>query len=119
MEQVVLVIHIILALAIIGLVLIQRSEGGGLGIGGGGGGIGNLATAQGTASVLTRLTALFTACFFATSLTLAVLAGGDRSASSILDEEAPAAATQLIEQTQEIGEESNTPKSPPQVPISE
>ena len=89
MEQVVLVIHILLALAIIGLVLIQRSEGGGLGIGGGSGGLGNLATAQGTANILTRLTALFTAGFFVTSLTLAVLAGGHSNPSSILDETAP------------------------------
>ncbi|HRC27330.1 MAG TPA: preprotein translocase subunit SecG, partial [Alphaproteobacteria bacterium] len=56
METVLLVIHMILALAIIGLVLIQRSEGGGLGIGGGGGGLGNFATPRATANALTRAT---------------------------------------------------------------
>ncbi len=75
MESVVLVIHLILALAIIGLVLLQRSEGGGLGIGGGNGGLGGFASARGTANALTKLTALCAAGFFITSLTLGVLAG--------------------------------------------
>lgn len=73
MESVVLVIHLLLALAIIGLVLLQRSEGGGLGIGGGGG-LGNLASARGTANALTRMTAICAAGFFITSLTLGVMA---------------------------------------------
>lgn len=85
MENVILVIHLILALGIIGLVLIQRSEGGGLGIGGGGGGMGGFATPQGTASVLTRLTAFFAFCFFLTSLTLAILAGTHSNQDGILD----------------------------------
>jgi preprotein translocase subunit SecG len=75
MENVVLVIHLFLALAIIGLVLLQRSEGGGLGIGGGGGGMGRLATAKGTANFLTRATGICAGAFFLTSLILAVLAG--------------------------------------------
>lgn len=74
MQNVVLVIHLILALAITGLVLIQRSEGGGLGIGGGGG-MGRLATPRATANLLTRATAICAACFFGTSLLLAILAG--------------------------------------------
>ena len=74
MESVVLVIHLILALSIIGLVLLQRSEGGGLGIGGGGGGLGGFASARGTANALTKMTALCAIGFFITSLTLGVLA---------------------------------------------
>jgi len=74
MESVVLVIHLIFALAIIGLVLLQRSEGGGLGIGGGGGGLGGFASAKGTANALTKMTAICAAGFFVTSLTLGVLA---------------------------------------------
>lgn len=86
MEAVVLVIHLFLALAIIGLVLIQRSEGGGLGIGGGGGGMGNLATARGTANLLTRATAICALGFFCTSLILGIMAGGDsRNKQGILD----------------------------------
>lgn len=74
MESVVLVIHLILALAIIALVLLQRSEGGGLGIGGGSGGLGGFASARGTANALTKMTALCAAGFFITSLTLGVIA---------------------------------------------
>jgi len=60
------------------VVLLQRSEGGGLGIGGGGGAGGGFMTARGTANLLTRVTAILAACFFATSLVLAIMAGGPR-----------------------------------------
>ncbi|MCD8520381.1 MAG: preprotein translocase subunit SecG [Alphaproteobacteria bacterium] len=63
MVNVVLVIHLFLALAIIGLVLLQRSEGGGLGIGGGGGGLGGLTTAKGAANALSKATAYCAAVF--------------------------------------------------------
>lgn len=86
MQDVLLAIHLILALGIIGLVMIQRSEGGGLGIGGGGGGLGGVASARGTANLLTRLTAIFAAGFFCTSLALGVLADKSSTADqSILD----------------------------------
>ncbi len=75
MESVVLVIHLFLALAIIGLVLLQRSEGGGLGIGGGSGGLGGLASAKGTANILSRATGICAFAFFSTSLLLGILAG--------------------------------------------
>lgn len=85
MTSVILIIHLLLALAIIGLVLLQRSEGGGLGIGGGGGGgLGNLATAKGTANALTRATAICAAAFFTTSIVLGVLAG-QQSSNDILE----------------------------------
>lgn len=84
MATVILVIHLILALAIIGLVLLQRSEGGGLGIGGGGAG-GGLATAGQTANILTRTTAICAGLFFTTSLILAILAGTHRNEASLLD----------------------------------
>lgn len=75
MENVVLVIHLFLALAIIGLVLLQRSEGGGLGIGGNSGGAGNFASARGTANFLTRMTGIMAGLFFLTSLVLGIMAG--------------------------------------------
>mgnify|MGYP005833440459 CR=1 FL=1 len=93
MESVVRVIHLILALAIILLVLLQRSEGGGLGIGGGSGGLGNLASAHGTANMLTRATAIAAGCFFVTSLILGILASkgdGTQSIVDALDEDVPA-----------------------------
>jgi preprotein translocase subunit SecG len=80
MQQVVLVIHLMLVLALIGVVLLQRSEGGGLGIGGGGG----FMTSRGTANVLTRATAILAGLFFLTSLVLSILAGYGRQPTSIL-----------------------------------
>lgn len=75
METIILVIHLILALSIIGLVMIQRSSGGGLGIGGGG--AGDFASAKGTANVLTKLTTYFAIAFFATSLSLGYIAANN------------------------------------------
>ncbi len=86
MESVVLVIHLLLALGIIAVVLIQPSDSGGLGgIGGGSGGFGGLTTARSAANILTRLTAIFVTGFIITSLTLAIMAGQKRSQGSILD----------------------------------
>lgn len=73
MATVILVIHIMVAAALVGLVLLQRSEGGALGIGGGGGS-GGFMSGRGTANLLTRVTALFAAAFFVTSILLTLLA---------------------------------------------
>ncbi len=93
MTTVVLVIHLILAIALVGIVLLQRSEGGALGMGGGGGGMGGFMTGRGAADLLTRTTAVIAACFMATSLTLAILSTSERQAGSILDKPAPASQT--------------------------
>jgi preprotein translocase subunit SecG len=74
MIKVVLVIHLLIAAAMIGVVLLQRSEGGALGIGGGGG-AGGFLTGRGTANLLTRITAGLALGFFITSLTLTIMAG--------------------------------------------
>ena len=110
MENVVLVIHLFLALAIIGLVLLQRSEGGGLGIGGGSGGVGGLASPQGTANFLTKATTLCALAFFCTSLILGILAGqNSQSGQSILDAvpDEPAAIEAPVETI-----ETETPEVP-------
>ena len=86
MQTLILTIHILIALALIGAVLLQRSEGGGLGIGGGGGAGGGFMTARGTANLMTRVTAILAACFFGTSLILAIMAGSQRDSVSIVDE---------------------------------
>jgi len=83
---VVVVIHLMVVLAMIGFVLLQKSEGGGLGIGSTGG----FLTSRGTANVLTRATAILALAFFITSLALSVLAGLDRKPKSILNTGAPA-----------------------------
>ena len=89
MTNVVLVIHLMLALAMIGVVLLQRSEGGGLGIGGSGGGMGGFLSGRGTANLLTRTTAILAGCFMLTSIALTILSSGSGERRSILDE-APA-----------------------------
>jgi len=85
MQHVVIVIHLMLVLALIGVVLLQRSEGGGLGIGPTGG----FMTSRGTANVLTRATAVLAGLFFVTSLMLSILPGLNRKPTSILQGGAP------------------------------
>ncbi|MFO1189014.1 MAG: preprotein translocase subunit SecG [Alphaproteobacteria bacterium] len=86
MITVILVIHLFLAIALIGVVLLQRSEGGALGIGGGGGGgFGGMMTARGQANLLTRVTGGLALGFFLTSLGLALLANNTGSNRSIMD----------------------------------
>ncbi|MBO9426633.1 MAG: preprotein translocase subunit SecG [Labrenzia sp.] len=92
METVVIVIHLMVVLALVLVVLLQRSEGGALGMGGGGGGGGGLMSSRGTANVLTRATAILAVAFFATSLTLSLIATNEDSPASILDA-APAATS--------------------------
>jgi preprotein translocase subunit SecG len=81
METVVIVVHLMIVLALVGVVLLQRSEGGGLGIGGGSG----FMTARGAANALTRATAILAIAFFATSLTLSVIARYGERPIDILD----------------------------------
>jgi preprotein translocase subunit SecG len=77
MEVVILIIHLFLAIALVGVILMQKSEGGALGIGGGGGG--GFLTARGAANLLTRTTAILATLFIATSLALAIIASNKRS----------------------------------------
>ena len=81
MSTFVLVVHTLIAIALCGVILIQRSEGGGLGIGGGTGG--GLVSARGAADLLTRSTTVLAACFIGTSIILAVLAAAGHSARKI------------------------------------
>ncbi|WP_138465144.1 preprotein translocase subunit SecG [Poseidonocella sp. HB161398] len=90
MQNVLLIIHLILALCLIGVVLLQRSEGGGLGIGGGSG----VMSSRGAATALTKLTWGFAAAFIATSIALTIIAAQSSSGSSVLDrlQDAPVTA---------------------------
>lgn len=81
METVLIVIHLMVVLALVGVVLLQRSEGGGLGIGGGSG----FMTARGAANALTRATAILATAFFVTSLTLSIVARYGEKPIDILD----------------------------------
>jgi preprotein translocase subunit SecG len=82
MQTVVIVVHLMIVLAMIGFVMLQRSEGGGLGMGGGSGG--GFMSSRGTANVLTRATGFLAIAFFITSLSLSIIAGMDRKPRSIL-----------------------------------
>ena len=84
METLVLTIHILIALALLVVVLLQRSEGGGLGIGGSSNG--GFMTARGTANFMTRLTTILAIAFFTTTIVLAILAGAGDQPVSIIDE---------------------------------
>jgi preprotein translocase subunit SecG len=87
MFTVIVVIHLFLAISLIGVVLLQKSEGGALGIGGGGG-MSGFMTGRSTANLLTRTTAVLVACFFATSIALAIVASHQRAPSSVVDQPA-------------------------------
>jgi preprotein translocase subunit SecG len=88
MTTILLIVHLLIALALVGVILLQRSEGGALGIGGGAGG---LMTGRASANLLTRTTAVLAAGFIATSLLLAIVASYSRAPSSILDRPAATA----------------------------
>jgi len=102
MATALLVLHLMVATALVGVVLLQRSEGGALGIGGGGGGGGGFLTGRGTANLLTRTTAALAAAFFTTSILLTLVAQSRAPTQSILDSDAPSSgATTPAEQPAE------------------
>ena len=106
MLTVILVIHLMLALALTGVILVQKSEGGALGMGGGGGMAGFM-TGRSAANLLTRTTAILAACFFLTSIALALIASHQRAPSTLMNSGAPAAPA---------GPLAPTPSTAPQLP---
>src|ERR1700689_2582171 len=82
MITVVIVIHLMLAVALIGVIMVQKSEGGALGMGGGG--MSGFMSGRSTANLLTRTTGVIAVCFFVTSITLAVLAAHQRAPGSLI-----------------------------------
>lgn len=103
MENVVLTVHLILAVLLTGVVLLQRSEGGGLGLGGGG-----VMTGRQAASALTRLTWIFGVALFVTSIALTIIAARQVSNSSIMDQLGVPAGQQR--------QDSQIPQAPAYVP---
>jgi len=88
MSTVIVVIHLLLAVALVSVILLQKSEGGALGIGGGGG-MSGFMTGRSTANLLTRTTAILAAGFFLTSIALAVIAARSRAPGSVIDQAVP------------------------------
>lgn len=82
MENVVFTIHLLLALGLIGVVLLQRSEGGGLGMGGGGG----AATGRSALTALAKVTWVLAVAFICTSITLTIFAARNSAGTSVVDQ---------------------------------
>ena len=91
MTTVLLVIHLMIAVALVGVILLQKSEGGALGMGGGG--MSGFMTGRSTANLLTRTTAILAGAFFLTSILLAYFAGATRNATDPLLQPSPAGQT--------------------------
>ena len=121
MENILLVIHLIVAVVLIGAILLQRSEGGALGIGGSGGGGGSLFSARGVGNGLTRLTAILAVCFFATSIALTILATRTGTSKSVFDapaangQTAPAPASEPV--LPNLGQTAPATPAAPAVPV--
>jgi preprotein translocase subunit SecG len=121
MENVVLTVHLILALLLIGVVLLQRSEGGGLGMGSGGGAV----SGRAAATALGKVTWILATGFVITSITMTVIAAQNASSSSVIDQigaeqpapAAPAAATNLGAVPTTLPA-SDTPAAPPAAPAA-
>ena len=118
-----LVIHVMISIALVGTVLLQRSEGGALGIGGGGGGgggMGNLFSSRGAANALTRTTAYLAVGFFTTSILLSILAGSDGGTGSVIEIDSPTGVPSLplvpLEDPVDAPSDVPTPPDTPSLP---
>lgn len=107
MITIILILHILIAVVMICVIMLQSSEGGALGMGGGT--ASGMMSARGTSNLLTRSTAILATCFIATSITLAILSGRTKEPSSVIG-------------IMESETNSNTPTLPkktgPSVPLS-
>src|SRR6266446_8884835 len=101
-------VHVLIAIALVGVILLQKSEGGALGMGGGG--MSGFMTGRSTANLLTRVTAVLAAAFMTTSILLVVLHNRDRAPRSIIDQGAPAAP--VVPQPQTPPAEPAQPSAP-------
>jgi len=109
MTAVFLVIHVILAVTMIILVLLQRSDGGALGGIGGGASFGGVMSGRQSSNFLTKATSVLAACFMGTSLVLAILASNTTQPSSILDAATPSQSESLEPLVEELDLEPSVP----------
>ena len=120
MQQILIVVHLVIVLALVGVILLQRSDSGALGgLGGGGGGLSGFMTGRGQANALTRATAILATCFFLTSIGLAILSGSASKPRSVIDDAASklpaqsAPAGGVLDQLKQIDQKAPTG---PQIP---
>ena len=119
MENVLLVAYLLIVLALIAVILIQRSEGGGLGMGSANSN--GLVSVRGQANLLTRTTAVLAALFFATAIGLTILAELNRNTSDILDSAATGNGTQpatVLDALSQMGTGAETLPLPSQAATS-
>jgi preprotein translocase subunit SecG len=118
-----LVVLIIICVAMVGTILLQRSEGGALGIGGGGGAGGGLMTGRGAANALTRTTAFLAVGYFIVTITISILSGSDNTTGSVIEQGATEAESLMIpmpgDEAAEVPFEAPTVPSVPSVPRPE
>lgn len=114
METLVIVVHVMAAIAIIGLILLQQGKGAEMGASFGSGSSQTLFGPQGTGTVFSRATAILTAIFFVTSFWLAIIAKG--KVSSAVDTGIPSAE---VIQSVEEAKEADIPQAPAAAPESE
>ena len=125
MQSVLIVIHILIVVALIAVVLLQRSEGGALGAGGG---TSSFMTGRGQANALSRATAVLGALFFATALLMSIISSWSRAPHSILERGATAPAGQtaptpispgnILDQLKQLGGGSGAPSAPATAPAA-
>ncbi len=115
MQQVIIVIHLIVVVALVGTILLQRSDAGALGGLGGSSGVSGFMTGRGQANMLTRSTAILAGIFFVTSLTLGVMASVNRGPTSIIDNaasRAPASQGGVLDQLKQLEQQPAAPQVP-------
>ncbi len=116
MQTVLIVVHLMVVVALVAVVLLQRSEGGALGIGGGDG----FMTGRGQTNALTRATAILATIFFITSLGLTLLANWGRAPTSVLDRVTPGqsapAGGDLLDQLKRIDQQAPAAPAVPAAP---
>jgi preprotein translocase subunit SecG len=110
MIVILLVIHIMVAIALVGVILLQKSEGGALGMGGGG--MSGFMTGRSTANLLTRATAILAAAFMATSALLVVMHNRQTAPVSIIDRPGPAVPAVPMAPTAPAKPQAPTPSAP-------
>jgi preprotein translocase subunit SecG len=120
MQVVLLVIQLMVAVALIGAILIQRTAQDGGGLMGGGNTMGGLFTARGSANLLTRTTAVLATIFILNSLALGYIASSQHQTHSVLDQLAPSAPapTAPAQPAPEKAPEAPTTPAAPEVPMS-
>jgi len=111
LQNIILVLHVVIAVSLIALVLLQQGKGADAGAAFGAGASGTVFGSKGSSSFLTRTTGILAAMFFATSLTLFVLATESKTVSSVVDQEYSKQTTEKTEGPAAISTPSDVPVS--------